>query len=149
MRFCLLGFGGLRGIANLLRLGALRLTQGAGFFFGARLGRCYRSLGENCAVLLAGISDCVADRRLGACGVGCGFLDGGGCPLFDGSADDDIANYTNRSPYPTLHLLREDSVSRAVDAYPDPDSIIERNYATLRELGHAGWKALFPPRDAG
>ena len=68
---------------------------------------------------------------------------------FADSGPDDIENYSNRAPYPTLHLLREDSVSRAVDAYPDPDSIIERNYATLRELGHAGWKALFPPRDAG
>ena len=68
---------------------------------------------------------------------------------FADSGPDDIENYSNRAPYPTLQLLREDSVSRAVDAYPDPDSIIERNYATLRELGHAGWKALFPPRDAG
>ena len=68
---------------------------------------------------------------------------------FADSGPDDIENYSNRAPYPTLHLLREDSVSRAVDAYPDPGSIIERKYATLRELGHAGWKALFRPRDAG
>ena len=65
---------------------------------------------------------------------------------FADSRPDDIENYSNRAPYPTLHLLREDSVSRAVEAYPDPDSIVERNYATLRQLGHAGWKRLF---DAG
>ena len=62
---------------------------------------------------------------------------------FADSGADDIENCSNRAPFPTLHLLREDSVSRAVDAYPDPDSIVERNYATLRELGHAGWRRLF------
>ena len=66
---------------------------------------------------------------------------------FADSGPDDIENCSNRAPYPTLHLLREDSVSRAVDAYPDPDSIVERNYATLRELGHAGWRRLLD--DAG
>ena len=58
---------------------------------------------------------------------------------FAGSEPDDIANYTNRSPYPTLHLLREDSVARAVDAFPDPDSIVDRNIETLTRLGHEGW----------
>ncbi len=62
---------------------------------------------------------------------------------FADSDPDDIENYSNRAPWPTLHLLREDSVSRAVDAYPEPDSIVERNYATLRQLGHAGWRRLF------
>src|SRR5690606_26052979 len=66
---------------------------------------------------------------------------------FAGSGADDIANFTNRSPWPTLHLLREDSVSRAVDAFPDPDAIVERNVATLEELGHEGWRRLFE-RDA-
>jgi hypothetical protein len=61
---------------------------------------------------------------------------------FADSAPDDIANFTNRSPWPTLHLLREDSVSRAVEAFPDPDAIIERNIRTLEDLGHAGWRAL-------
>lgn len=55
---------------------------------------------------------------------------------------DDITNYTNRSPYPTLHLLREDSVSRAVEAFPEAESIFRRNIATLRKLGHAGWKKV-------
>lgn len=61
---------------------------------------------------------------------------------FAGSAQDDIGNFTNRSPYPTLHLLREDSVSRAVAAYPDPDVIVQRNLRTLERLGHAGWRRL-------
>ncbi|WP_242101695.1 DUF1415 domain-containing protein [Lysobacter sp. M2-1] len=61
---------------------------------------------------------------------------------FAGTEPDDIGNYTNRSPYPTLHLLREDSVARAVEAFPDPDAIVERNQRTLAELGHAGWRAL-------
>ncbi|MGY0650943.1 DUF1415 domain-containing protein [Luteimonas sp. A537] len=62
---------------------------------------------------------------------------------FAGSEPDDIANHTNRSPWPTLHLLREDSVSRAVEAFPDPDEIVERNIETLQKLGHAGWRDLF------
>lgn len=62
---------------------------------------------------------------------------------FAGAAADDISHYTNRSPYPTLHLLREDSVERAVAAFPDPDVIVERNLQTLDRLGHAGWRKLF------
>jgi len=61
---------------------------------------------------------------------------------FAGNAPDDLENATNRAPYPTLHLLREDSVSRAVDAFPDAGAIYERNIATLRQLGQAGWDAL-------
>ena len=62
---------------------------------------------------------------------------------FAGTMPDDISNYTNRSPYPTLHLLREASIDRAVDAFPDPDVIVERNVKTLDALGHAGWAKLF------
>jgi hypothetical protein len=61
---------------------------------------------------------------------------------FAGSAADDIENFSNRAPYPTLHLLREDSVSRAVEVFPDPEAIIERNAETLRLLGHDGWHDL-------
>jgi len=61
---------------------------------------------------------------------------------FAGSAPDDVENFTNRSPYPTLHLLREDSVSRAVAAFPDPEVIVERNVETLRQLGFEGWRKL-------
>ena len=56
---------------------------------------------------------------------------------------DDIANFSNRSPYPMLHLLREDSVERAVAAFPEPEAIFERNIATLRALGPGGWRKLF------
>ena len=62
---------------------------------------------------------------------------------FAGTAPQDISNYTNRAPYPTLHLLREDSVSRAVDAFPDADSIVERNIETLDRLGVEGWNKIF------
>jgi hypothetical protein len=61
---------------------------------------------------------------------------------FAGTAPDDIENYTNRSPYPTLHLLREESVDRAVAAFPDADQIVDNNVETLKELGHEGWKRL-------
>ena len=61
---------------------------------------------------------------------------------FAGNAPDDVENCTNRSPYPTLHLLREDSVSRAVEAFPDPGVIVERNVETLRKLGVEGWRKL-------
>ncbi len=59
----------------------------------------------------------------------------------------DITNYTNRSPYPMLHLLREDSVSRAVAAFPDAGEIYGKNIETLNRLGVAGWAELMstPP----
>lgn len=62
---------------------------------------------------------------------------------FEDSEPDDITNYTNRSPFPILHLLREDSVTRAVEAFPDELAIAENNIQTLRKLGHDGWRALF------
>ena len=66
--------------------------------------------------------------------------------VFAGAADDDIGNYTNRSPHPTLHLLREASIDRAVAAFPDAAEIYDRNIATLQRLGHAGWRALWVDR---
>ena len=54
----------------------------------------------------------------------------------------DITNFTNRSPYPTLHLIREASIDRAVEAFPEAETIYEANMATLEKLGHAGWQAL-------
>jgi len=62
---------------------------------------------------------------------------------FEGTAPDDMGNYTNRAPFPTLHLLREASIERAVAAFPDAATIYERNIETLRALGHAGWQALW------
>ena len=55
---------------------------------------------------------------------------------------DDISHYTNRAPYPILHLLREASIDRAVEAFPDAALIFEKNMETLRALGAAGWQAL-------
>lgn len=65
-------------------------------------------------------------------------------PLFQfaGTEADDITNATNRSPYPTLHLIREDSIDRAVQAFPDAKSIYEVNMDTLRRLGADGWTEL-------
>lgn len=61
---------------------------------------------------------------------------------FAGTARDDVTNYTNRSPYPMLHLLREASVSRAVAAFPDAGEIYRRNMETMRRLGIDGFRAL-------
>lgn len=61
---------------------------------------------------------------------------------FAGTDADDIANATNRAPYPTLHLLREASVDRAVEAFPDAEAIFDRNIETLDALGAAGWAGL-------
>jgi uncharacterized protein len=54
----------------------------------------------------------------------------------------DISNYSNRSPYPTLHLLREDSIERAVEAFPEAAEIFDKNIETLEKLGHEGWDKL-------
>ncbi len=61
---------------------------------------------------------------------------------FADTEPDDIGNYTNRAPFPTLHLIREESLSRAVAAYPDAEAIYGRNIETLTKLGIAGWRAL-------
>ena len=62
---------------------------------------------------------------------------------FEDAGSDDIENYTNRSPYPMLHLLLESSVERAVTTYPDTTAIYRRNIETLRRLGHEGWRGLW------
>lgn len=61
---------------------------------------------------------------------------------FAGTEEDDITNATNRAPYPTLHLIREESIDRAVEAFPEAEAIYEANMAMLEELGTAGWQAL-------
>ena len=61
---------------------------------------------------------------------------------FAGTAPDDIENATNRSPWPTLHLLREASVERAVLSMTDPEEVYRRNIETLRQLTRAGWDGL-------
>ncbi|WP_067061001.1 DUF1415 domain-containing protein [Roseateles chitosanitabidus] len=61
---------------------------------------------------------------------------------FEGTDPDDVDNLSNRSPYPTLHLLREESIERAVESMPDTDAIYEANIDTLRRIGRKGWDAL-------
>ena len=61
---------------------------------------------------------------------------------FAGTRSDDVTNATNRSPYPTLHLLREDSIDRAVAAFPEAEAIFEANMRTLEALGAGGWADL-------
>ena len=65
---------------------------------------------------------------------------------FEGTETDDISNYTNRSPYPTLHLIREDSIAKAAEAFPDASAIFARNIALLEKMGHEGWDKLDIPR---
>lgn len=65
---------------------------------------------------------------------------------FEGTEADDISNYTNRSPYPTLHLIREDSIAKAAEAFPDSSAIFDRNIALLEKMGHEGWDKLDIPR---
>jgi uncharacterized protein len=62
---------------------------------------------------------------------------------FADTLPEDIENFTNRSPYPTLHLLREASVERAIDTEGDAAEIYRRNIRTLRKLGHSGWRRLW------
>lgn len=61
---------------------------------------------------------------------------------FAGTDVDEVSNCTNRSPYPTLHLLREDSIDRAVEVFPEAETIYERNIEVLEKLGLEGWQAL-------
>ena len=61
---------------------------------------------------------------------------------FADTDENDISNYTNRAPYPILHLLREDSIERAVEAFPEASEIFEKNIETMQKLGHEGWDKL-------
>ncbi len=61
---------------------------------------------------------------------------------FEGTGPEDTSNNTNRAPYPTLHLLREESIDRAVEQFPEAEAIFERNIEVVEKLGAEGWKAL-------
>jgi uncharacterized protein len=61
---------------------------------------------------------------------------------YAGNAEEDMANFVTRSPYPMLHLLREASVDRAVAVFPDSSLIVDKNIETLRALGLGGWQRL-------
>jgi uncharacterized protein len=63
--------------------------------------------------------------------------------LFGGSSEDDPSNYTNRSPYPMLHLLREESVSRAIDSFPGTEKIPQRNIQYARQKGLIYMRSLW------
>lgn len=86
----------------------------------------------------------VADAQIQALGLGGEIQIASFHPgyQFADSEPDAIENFTNRSPFPTLHLLREESVERAVQAFPDPASIYEKNMTTLRALGDEGWRKV-------
>ena len=61
---------------------------------------------------------------------------------FAGTTEDDVTNCTNRSPFPMLHLLREESLDNATAALPDANVIVDRNLETMTSLGHEGWNRL-------
>ncbi len=65
---------------------------------------------------------------------------------FAGTEIDDVTNFTNRSPYPTLHLIREESIDEAVKAFPEAEAIFETNIQTMEKLGTDGWLKLFPKK---
>lgn len=64
---------------------------------------------------------------------------------FADTEPDDMGNYTNRSPFPTLHLIREASIARAAESFPDASAIFERNIEVVEKLGREGWDALGIP----
>lgn len=68
---------------------------------------------------------------------------------FAGTDSDDVTNCTNRAPYPTLHLIREASIDRAVEAFPEAETIYERNIEVLQAMGVVGWAALDVGSQAG
>lgn len=61
---------------------------------------------------------------------------------FAGEAPEDLSNFTNRAPYPVLHILRESSIDWALRTYPDPESIPLNNMAKARRLGADYWQAM-------
>jgi len=65
---------------------------------------------------------------------------------FAGTEIDDVTNFTNRSPYPTLHLIREESIDEAVKVFPEAEAIFETNMQTMEKLGTDGWLKLFPKK---
>jgi hypothetical protein len=61
---------------------------------------------------------------------------------FEGTEPDDLGNATNRSPYPTLHLIREESIERAVAAFPEAEAIYQTNIETMNRIGGDAWLAM-------
>ena len=67
---------------------------------------------------------------------------------FEGEPVDAVSHFTNRAPYPLIHLLRETMVSTALENYPNPERIPERNIQTLERLGLAAIERLLNSLDA-
>lgn len=63
--------------------------------------------------------------------------------MFDGTDVDDVTNFTNRAPYPVIHILREESLEKAVDSHPDTSQIPERNIALMQEHDASYWQRFF------
>ena len=61
---------------------------------------------------------------------------------FAGTEPEDVENFTNRTPYPLMHLIREESLGRAIASYPDPDNIPTRNIQLMQDLGEDKMKAM-------
>lgn len=61
---------------------------------------------------------------------------------FSGTEPEDAGNLTNRSPFPMVHILREDEITRALERFPDPAKIPIRNQAICRKLGLAGLRDI-------
>lgn len=67
---------------------------------------------------------------------------------FAGTQADEMSNYTNRSPYPILHLIREASLDKATHQFPDASIIFERNIALMQELGIDAWEKLMEDKSS-
>ncbi|MGC9402043.1 DUF1415 domain-containing protein [Vibrio genomosp. F10] len=63
---------------------------------------------------------------------------------FHGTQPDDTENLTNRSPYPTIHLIREESMEKVLKHYPDPEAIPDNNIARVESLSQEEKQQLFP-----
>lgn len=142
IRYCISGQHSAQGLLDELRAELLRLS-------GQDAAACETTLLIHPWVLtdfmefndfLAAAEDLVADLGLEGELQIASFHPG---YRFAGTQPDDIENCTNRSPYPTLHLLREASIERALASVPDPDEIYRRNILTLRRLGRDGWLKLW------
>ena len=62
---------------------------------------------------------------------------------FGGTESGDVENFTNRSPYPLLHLLREESLEHAIAEFPDAEKIPERNITLMKSMGEEQLRRLW------
>jgi len=64
--------------------------------------------------------------------------------VFEGTQPEDRENLTNRAPYPIIHIIREDSMAKVLEKFPNPESIPEINIKTIENLNEVEIKELFP-----